>query len=316
VAGYILQRVALAVAQIVLVATLVFAFLHLLPGDPVLVIIGSERSVQPEQVAAVRHALGLDEPLPLQYGNWLGRLMRFDLGTSLVDGSPVQASIGDRLPRTLELVLGAAALAVVFAIPAGVLAALRRNRTLDWLLSGAAALGISLPVYVSGLLLVLVFGVFLRWLPTQGYVEFTDDPAGHLLRVILPAVVLAFGLGATVTRMTRSSLLEVLDQDYVRTARAKGVAEWQVISGHALRNALVPVITVLGIQVGTLVGGTVLVEYIFNWPGISTLLITAISRRDYPTVQGVVLVASASLIFINLGVDLLYGFLDPRIRRA
>jgi peptide/nickel transport system permease protein len=252
----------------------------------------------------------------VQYVTWLGRLLRLDLGSSLVDGSPVQTTIGDRLPRTLELVVAAAALSVVVAIPTGVLAAVRRNRAADWLVSTVAALGISVPAYVSGMLLVLAFGVLLRWLPTQGYAEFTEDPAGHLLHVLLPTVVLAFGLGATVTRMTRSSLLEVLDQDYVRTARAKGVLEWQVVYAHALRNALVPVITVLGIQVGTLIGGTVLVEYIFNWPGMSTLLITAISRRDYPTVQGVVMAASASLILINLGVDVVYGFLDPTIRRA
>ena len=186
----------------------------------------------------------------------------------------------------------------------------------DLLLSGTAALGTSLPVYVTGLLLVLVFGVTLRWLPTQGYVEFTDDPRDHLLHLLLPAVVLAFGLAATVTRMTRSSLLEVLTVDYVRTARAKGLHERRVVYGHALRNALVPVVTMVGIQIGSLIGGAVLVEYIFNWPGLSTLLITAIGRRDYPTVQGVVLVASGFLILINLGVDLLYGVLDPRIRRA
>jgi peptide/nickel transport system permease protein len=316
VISYLARRVLVAFVQVIVVATLVFAFLHLLPGDPVMVILGSERSVQPEQVAAVRHTLGLDQPLPLQYVNWLQQLGHLDLGTSLVDDSPVQASIGERFPRTLELVIAAAVLAVLVAIPMGVVAALRRNRPPDLLLSGVSAFGISLPVYVTGLLLVLLFGVMLRWLPTQGYVEFSDDPVDHLLHLIMPAVVLAFGLAATVTRMTRSSLLEVLGQDYVRTARGKGVQERGVVYGHALRNALVPVVTVVGIQIGSLIGGAVLVEYIFNWPGMSTLLITAISRRDYPTVQGVVLVASAFLILVNLAVDLLYGFLDPRIRHA
>jgi ABC-type dipeptide/oligopeptide/nickel transport system permease component len=316
VIGYLAQRVVVAFVQILVAVTLVFAFLHLLPGDPVLIILGSERSVEPEQIAAVRHTLGLDQPVPVQYANWLQQLVRLELGTSLVDNSPVRATIGERFPRTLELVMASTLLAVVVAVPMGVVAALRRNRAPDLLLSGASALGISLPVYVTGLLLVLFFGVVLRWLPTQGYVEFSDDPIDHLLHLALPAVVLAFGLAATVTRMTRSSLLEVLGQDYVRTARAKGVHEQRVVYGHALRNALIPVVTVIGIQVGALIGGAVLVEYIFNWPGMSTLLITAISRRDYPTVQGVVLVASAFLIFVNLGVDLLYGFLDPRIRRS
>jgi peptide/nickel transport system permease protein len=316
VIAYLMRRVVVAMVQVLVAVTLVFAFLHLLPGDPVMIILGSERSVQPEQLAAVRHTLGLDRPVPVQYANWLLQLVRLELGTSLVDNSPVRATIGERFPRTLELVVAATLLAVVVAVPMGVVAALRRNRAPDLLLSGASALGISLPVYVTGLLLVLFFGVVLRWLPTQGYVEFSDDPVDHLLHLALPAVVLALGLAATVTRMTRSSLLEVLGQDYVRTARAKGVREGAVVYGHALRNALIPVVTVVGIQVGALIGGAVLVEYIFNWPGMSTLLITAISRRDYPTVQGVVLVASAFLIFVNLGVDLLYGFLDPRIRRS
>ncbi len=310
------QRLGLALLQIVLVATLVFAFLRVLPGDPVLVILGSERSPEPAQVEAVRRELGLDRPVPEQYVAWLARLVRLDLGNSLVDGQPVQRSIAERLPRTLELVVVATLLATLVAIPLGVAAALTRNRAPDWLLSGLAALGISVPVFVTGTLLVLLFGVVLRWLPTQGYVDPFESPGGHLQRLVMPALVLAFGLGATITRMTRSSVLEVLYQDFVRTARAKGAAERQVIVRHVLRNSLVPVVTVIGIQVGTLIGGTVLVEYVFNWPGLSTLLVTAINRRDYPTVQGVVLVAATLLILINLAVDLLYGYLDPRIRYA
>ena len=278
--AYVTRRFGVAIVQILVVATLVFAFLHLMPGDPVMIILGSERSIEPEQVAAVRHSLGLDQPLPVQYVTWVQQSVRLDLGSSLVDNTPVQANIGERFPRSLELVFAATVLAVVVAIPMGVVAALQRNRAPDILLSGASALGISLPVYVTGLLLVLLFGVALRWLPTQGYVEFTEDPLDHALHLLMPAVVLAFGLAATVTRMTRSSLLEVLNQDYVRTARAKGVLERGVVYGHAVRNALVPVVTVVGVQIGALVGGAVLVEYIFNWPGISTLLITAIGRRD------------------------------------
>lgn len=294
--------------------TLVFTFLHVLPGDPVLVILGSERSPEPEQVEAVRHELGLDRPLGQQYLDWLGKFSRFDLGDSLVDQEPIARSVAERLPRTLELVLLATVLSVVVAVPMGVVAALKRNRAPDWILSTLAATGISMPVYVVATLLVLLFGIQLHWLPTGGYTALEDAPAKHALQVILPAITLAFGLGATIARMTRSAVLEVLHQDYVRTARAKGVAERKVIYRHALRNALIPVVTVIGVQVGTLIGGTVLVEYIFNWPGLSTLLITAISRRDYPMVQGVILVTSSLLILINLVVDLLYGLLDPRVR--
>jgi len=304
----------LAILQIFLVATLVFAFLRLLPGDPVLVILGGDRTPQPEQVEAVRRELGLDHSLPEQYASWMVRLVRLDLGRSLVDGEPVQRGIAERLPRTLELVFVAAGLATLVAIPMGVVAALSRNRAPDWLLSATATLGISVPGYVTGMLLVLVFGVLLRWLPTQGYVDVLDSPPDHLLRLIMPAAVLAFGLGATITRMTRSSVLEVLHQDYVRTARAKGLGERTVLSRHVLRNSLISVVTIIGVQVGTLIGGTVIVEYIFNWPGLSTMLVTAINRRDYPTVQGVVLVSSTFLILMNLAVDLLYGYLDARIR--
>jgi len=264
VGRYVGQRLVLATVQILLVATLVFAFLRLLPGDPVLVILGSDRTPQPEQVAAVRHELGLDRSLPEQYLGWMARLVQLDLGRSLVDGEPVQRSIAERLPRTLELVFVATVLATLVAIPMGIAAAVTRNGTPDWLLSATAALGISVPGYVTGMLLVLVFGVTLRWLPTQGYVDPSDSPTGHLLRLVMPAAVLAFGLGATITRMTRSSVLEVLHQDYVRTARGKGFRESTILTRHVLRNSLISVVTIVGVQVGTLIGGTVIVEYIFT----------------------------------------------------
>jgi len=314
VGAYIVRRLGLAVLQIVLVATLVFAFLHLLPGDPVLVVLGSERSVTPEQVEAYRHELGLDRPLWEQYGRWIGGLARLDLGTSLVDKEPVIRSISARLPRTLELVGVASCLAVAVAIPMGVAAALRRGSTLDWLLTATAATGISVPVYVVGSLLVLLFSIKLGLLPAGGYTELAEDPHRHLLQLILPSVTLAFNMAATITRMTRSSLLEVLGQDYVRTARAKGLPERRVIYRHALRTSLIAVVTVIGVQVGSLIGGTVLVESIFNWPGLSTLLTNSIARRDYPMVQGIILVTATLMILINLTVDLLYGVLDPRIR--
>ena len=311
---FVVQRLALAVVLVFLVATVVFALIHLMPGDPVLVILGSERTPDPAVVEAVRAKLGLDQPLPAQYTRWLGNMARLDFGNSLVDDRPVWTTLAERLPRTLELVLLAITLATLIGIPMGVVAALRRNQAQDTLLSMLAAVGISAPVYVIGSLLVLLFGVTLRWLPVAGYVAFGVSPVQHIQRLILPVIALSLGPTAIITRLTRSSLLDVLGQDYIRTARAKGLRHQIVIYRHAVRAALIPVVTAIGLQMGTLIGGSVLVEYIFNWPGLSTLLVTAIGRRDYPTVQGVILVSSTLFILINMLVELMYGYLDPRIR--
>lgn len=311
---FLVQRLAIAVVLVLLVATVVFALIHLMPGDPVLVILGSERTPDPAVVEAVRAKLGLDQPLAVQYARWLGNLLRLDFGSSLVDNRPVWDTLAERLPRTLELVLLAVVLSCLVGIPMGVLAALRRNQAPDTVLSLLAAAGISTPVYVVGTLLVLLFGVTLRWLPVAGYVAFAESPAQHIQRLILPVIALSLGPTAIIMRLTRSSLLDVLGQDYVRTARAKGLHNQVVIYHHAVRAALIPVVTAIGLQMGILIGGSVLVEYIFNWPGLSTLLVTAIGRRDYPIVQGVILVSSSLFILINLVVELMYGYLDPRIR--
>lgn len=311
---FIIQRLGLAVLLVFLVATIVFALIHLMPGDPVMVILGSERTPDPAVVEAVRTRLGLDQPLPTQYMNWVSRIARLDFGSSLVDERSVWMTLAERLPRTMELVLLAITLATLVGVPMGLLAALKRNQVEDSLLSLLAAVGISAPVYVIGTLLVLLFGVTLRWLPVAGYVSFSDAPLQHIQRLILPVITLSLGPMAIITRMTRSSLLDVLGQDYVRTARAKGLRHEVVLYRHALRAALIPVVTAIGLQMGMLIGGSVLVEYIFNWPGLSTLLVTAISRRDYPIIQGVILVTSTLFILINTVVELLYGYLDPRIR--
>ncbi len=314
---YASRRVLIAVVLLWVIASLVFAFLHLLPGDPVLIILGSEGGSQapsPDQVVAVRHALGLDRPLPEQYGRWLAQLGRFDLGTSLYDSTSVTSDILGRLPTSLQLIAVAVALAVAGGIAIGIAAARRRGTWVDAALSGVLASGLSIPVFVVGTLMVLVFGVLLKWVPIGGYVPFTRDPAAYLRQLVLPAVTLAFSLLGIVGRITRGSVLEVMHQEYVRTARAKGLSEARVLTRHVLRTALIPIVTVIGVQFGILIGGTVLVEYVFNWPGISTLLFTAIQRRDYPTVQGVVLVTSALFILINMVVDLSYAALDPRIR--
>jgi peptide/nickel transport system permease protein len=313
---FLAKRFVFALIQVVLVGTVVFGLLHLLPGDPVLVILGSERTPDPETIEAVRAKLGLDRPLVVQYGDWISGLFTGDLGTSLSNNQPVWDRVMARLPRTIELVgaamLGASVLGILF----GMVAALNWNRLGDRLMSLLAVVGISTPVYVVGTLLVLFFAVQLRWLPNAGYTAPGENFSDFLRKLILPAVALSFGPLAIITRTTRSVLLEVRFQNYIRTARAKGLHEMVVVRRHMLRNALIPVVTIIGIQMGSLLGGTVIVEHIFNWPGLSTLLIQSIQRRDYPVVQGIVLVIAALFILINLFVDILYGFLDPRVRQA
>jgi len=280
----------------------------------VLVILGSERTPDPEVLEAVRARLGLDKPLGEQYVNWLADLVQGDLGLSLSNDQPVWDRISARLPRTLELVIGAMLLASTIGVFLGVTAALNWNTPRDSLVNIISAVGMSVPVYVVGTLLVLFFAVQLRWLPNAGYVSAQEDFGEFLRRLTLPMITLSLAPMAIITRTTRSSLLEVRFSDYVRTAYAKGLRSQTVVIRHMLRNAFIPVVTIIGIQMGALLGGTVIVEFIFNWPGLSTLLITSIQRRDYPVVQGIVLVIATLFILINLLVDLLYSWLDPRIR--
>ncbi len=311
--AYTLRRLAQAVALVLVVATLVALFIHLIPGDPVYVILG-ENNVTPERVAAVRAELGLDRPIPVQFAGWLGGVARGDFGDSLTSRRPIGGDLALRLPRTLELILVSTFLSVAVGIPAGIVAATSRNRPPDLLVSTLALVGVSAPVFVVGTLLLLVFGV--RWgiLPATGYVAFGEDPLRHVQHLILPSVTLATLETAVVLRMTRSSMLEVLSEDYVRTARAKGLGGRVILYGHALRNALIPVLTIIGVQIGSSLGGTVLVELIFNWPGLSSYLVTGITQRDYPVVQAVVLVIATLFILLNLLTDLVYAVVDPRIR--
>jgi len=311
---FLVRRVLISLLLVLLVETIVFSLVHLLPGDPVMIILGSERTPDPKVVEAVRVKLGLDQSLPTQYARWLAGLVQRDWGTSLVDGSPVWDTVTERLPRTLELVTVAMLLATLLGVPMGIVAALRWNRATDRVLSILGAVGISSPVYVVGTLLVLLFGVTWRLLPTAGYAPIDENWTEHVRRLTLPAITLALGPIAIITRMTRSSMLEVFHQDYVRTARAKGLQDRLVVTRHMLSNALIPIVTVIGLQMGTLIGGSVLVEYIFNWPGLSTLLVTALGRRDYPVVQGVILTSASLFIIFNMIVDMLYGVLDPRVR--
>jgi peptide/nickel transport system permease protein len=312
---YLFRRIGAAVVLLVVVATILFFSIHLLPGDPVLLILGGDAAQPtPEQIAMVRAKLGLDKPLWLQYLTWLQRVSRGDLGRSLVDDRPVARDLANRLPRTLQLVIPATLLATAAGIVLGMFAARRRGRLADPIASSTALMGFSMPVFVVGMLLVAVFSITLGWLPPTGYVPFGEDAAGFLRHLILPTIALSAAPMAITMRMTRSSFLEQSSLDYVRTARAKGLPEPMVAWRHVLRNALLPVVTVVGLQVGGMFAGAVLVEYIFSWPGLNTLLLNSISTRDYPIIQGVVLLAAVLFVFVNLVTDLCYALVNPRIR--
>lgn len=314
---WILRRAGISLALVWVVASIVFMALHLVPGDPAELLLSTGGvSPDPAAVAELRERLGLDLPLMTQYGSFLAGLLRGDLGSSLVDDYPVAQEIALRLPRTLELILAGTLLAVVFGMPAGTWAALHRGGTFDRISSGIAAFLLALPVFVVGTLLVLVFAQMLRIMPAGGYVPFAQSPGQHLLLLTLPAIAIGKGLAAVVFRMTRASVLDALSKDFVRTARAKGLSPRRILVHHVVRNALTPVLTVLALHMGSLLGGTVLVEYVFNWPGLSTPLLRAVEARDYPMVVGIVLVISALFLLINLLTDLLYAALDPRIRTA
>jgi len=313
--AYILRRTGLSLVLLFVVATILFFSIHLLPGDPVLLILGGD-AAQPtaEQIATVRAKLGLDRPLWAQYVTWLVRVIQGDLGRSLLDDRPVARDLTNRLPRTLQLVFPATFLATAMGVPLGMFAARRRGRLADPLASATALMGFSVPVFVVGMLLVALFSITLRWLPPAGYVPFGEDPAAFLRHLILPTLALAAAPMAITMRMTRSSFLEQASLDYVRTARAKGLPEPTVAWRHVLSNALLPVVTVVGLQIGGMFAGAVLVEYIFSWPGLNTLLLNSISTRDYPIIQGVVLLAAVLFVFVNLITDLCYALVNPRIR--
>jgi len=315
--AYVLRRLAISIGLIWTVATLIFLVLRMIPGDPAELLLSSGGvAPDPAQVLELRERLGLEAPILQQYASFIGQLLRLDLGTSLTDDYPVMDEIAKRLPRTIELILAATILAVAIGMPLGVVAALRRGSGMDRTLSAVASFNQSLPVFVTGTLLILVFAQQLRWVPAGGYVAFAQDPARHMTNLLMPAVTIAIGLSTVVFRMTRASVLETLDRDWVRTARAKGLAPRHVVRRHVLRNSLGPVVTVIGLQMGTLLGGTVLVEYVFNWPGLSGYLVRAVEQRNYPEVQGIVLVICALFVFLNLVVDLLYAVLDPRVRHG
>jgi peptide/nickel transport system permease protein len=314
---WFLRRVATCLVLAWAVSLVVFMTLHVVPGDPAeLLLATGGAAADPVAVKELRVRLGLERPLLEQYVAFLGGVVRGDLGTSLVDDYPVTKEIALRLPRTLELILAGTLIAVLFGLPAGTYAALHRGGLFDRIVSGAAALLLAVPVFVVGTLLVLLLAQTLKLMPAGGYVALAQDPAKHFTLLALPAVAIAKSLAAVVFRMTRASVLDALSRDFVRTARAKGLSPVRVLLHHVVRNALTPVLTVLGLHMGTLLGGTVLVEYVFNWPGLSTPLLRAVEARDYPMVVGIVLTISGLFLLINLIMDLLYAALDPRVRAA
>jgi peptide/nickel transport system permease protein len=262
----------------------------------------------------LRSDLGLDRPLHLQYLAWMGRLLQGDLGRSIRNQEPVIENVGRRIRPSLELAFLAMLVSVVIAFPLGIVSAARRNTPVDGAGTAFALFGICMPNFLLALLLIFLFGVTLRWLPISGYTDPLEEPIRGLRSLALPAITLGLALAAVITRTLRSSMLEALSEDYVRTARAKGLSEGRVIRGHVLKNALIPVVTVLGLQLGTLIGGAVITEYVFALPGVGRLVVDAVFARDYPLVQGVVLLIAVGFIVSNLLVDLLYGWIDPRIR--
>ncbi|TMH66903.1 MAG: ABC transporter permease subunit [Betaproteobacteria bacterium] len=333
--AFLLRRIVLIVPTFIGVTLLAFALIHLIPGDPVENISG-ERGMDPARRERLLHEFGLDKPLPVQYIEYVGQVLRGNLGTSLTTHEDVSTEFLTLFPATIELAFFALLFSVIVGLPAGIVAAIKRNTVADYAVMGVSLTGYSMPIFWWALLLILFFSVYLGWTPVSGRISVEYDvPAttGFMLidtlrsgdfgafrsalsHLILPSIALGTIPLAVIARMTRSSMLEVLREDYVRTARAKGLPRWQVIVVHALRNALIPVITVIGLQVGLLLSGAILTETIFSWPGVGNWLIHGVQSRDYPVVQGGILLIATIVITVNLIVDMLYGVINPRIRHA
>lgn len=311
---FIINRVLLMIPILLGVSLVTFIIVRSIPGDPVRVLIGFDQRATPEQIDNIRRAYGLDQSLPVQYLRWMGHVVQGDLGSSLRTTRPLTTELALRLPVTAELTLLAAFIGSIPAIILGVAAALKRNTRFDWLATAFTMVGISVPNFLLATVLVLIFSFNLRWLPPVGYTPFTEDPLENLRTMILPAISLALPFMAVLMRFTRSSVLEVVGQEYVRVARAKGLPQRQVLLRHILPNAGIPILTIAGVQVAALLGGTVIVEQIFGLPGVGRYIYEAIANRDYPVVQSVVLVMATIFVLVSLVVDVLYAFLDPRLR--
>ena len=310
--GYLIRRLLAAIPVMGVVAAFVFLLLRLTPGDPAAIIAGDKAT--PEQLERIRTSLGLNEPLLTQFVTWISKILHGDLGVSLISNVPVLSMIGQRLEPTISIALTTIILAIIVAVPLGVIAAWKHGTWIDRGVMGLSVLGFSVPVFVVGYVLVQLFAIDLRWLPVQGFRSITKGFGPFFERALLPTLALSFIYIALIARMTRASMLDVLGEDYVRTARAKGLGERAVLMKHALRNAAVPVITVIGTGFGLLISGVVVTESVFNLPGIGRLTVDAVLARDYPVIQGVILLTSGLYVAINLLIDVAYTFLDPRIR--
>ncbi|HEX3501722.1 MAG TPA: ABC transporter permease [Stellaceae bacterium] len=310
--GYILKRLLLAIPTLLAVLTIVFVLARVLPGDPAQTILGDQASQ--EALENMRHRLGVDKPIGAQYVDFLLNAVRGEWGNSLVTGKPVVEEVRNVLPYTIDLTVTSIVLGAVIGVPLGVWSALRRNSWVDYLARIGSLLGLSFPAFVSAILLLLAFAIQLRWFPVISAGRL-DDPLDRLRSLALPAVNLGIIMAAYVTRVTRSSMLEVLGEDYIRTARAKGVPTRAVIWRHAFRNGLIPVVTVVGLYLGILIGNSVLTEIVFNRPGLGKLIVSALNQRDYTVLQGMMVVYAFAIVLVNLLTDLTYGFIDPRVKR-
>lgn len=309
--SYILKRIFYFIPSLFLAALLIFSLVHLIPGDPALVMLGEGAS--PETVKALRETLGLDKPLPVQFALWIGKMIKGDLGVSIHTKVSVVQSIQERFPVTLTLTTLAMLFSLLLSLPSGTLAAVYQNTSKDYLFMLASILGVSIPGFWLGLMSLLIFSVSLGWFPSTGFVPFWEDFWEGLRYMVLPSITLGLHMAAVISRMTRSSMLEVLRLEYITHARAKGLTEWIVIAKHALKNAFGPTLTTIGLQFGVLLGGAVVTETVFSLPGLGKYLVLSIYARDYPVVQGCILFIALVYMVINLIVDILYVYFDPRI---
>lgn len=311
---YLIRRLIMMVPVIVLVSMIAFSIILLLPGDPAMAILGPERARDTQVYQALRQELGLDKSIPMQYLTWAGKILTGDLGTSARNQQPVTVLLAQSIGPTVQLALTAMVIALLIAVPVGIISAIKPGSWADIVGTVFALSGVAIPNFILGILLILLFSLTWRMLPAGGYVPLTADPLESLKLIALPAFALGTGLSAVLMRQIRSAMLEVMNQDYVTTARSKGIAERKVVIRHALVNALIPVITVVGVQIGRLMGGTVVIETIFSVPGMGKLAVSSIFFRDFPVVQAVVLILGTAVLFSNLIADLLYGIVDPRVR--
>jgi peptide/nickel transport system permease protein len=315
VSRYLFSRLIQALLVFWIVSLMVFFAVRVIPQDPIYALIGNDaEGFTPEQVANLRHEFGLDRPMPLQYLSWFGGVLKGDWGDSFRNKLPVMDLIKQRIPYTLELAVAAMAISLVIGISAGVVAALKRNSIWDIMATSGAMFGVAVPEFWLALMMILFFGVKLGWLPVFGAALIWEDPVAGFRHLVLPALALGIGGAATLMRQSRSSMLETMGEDYIRTARSKGVRERWVVVIHALRNSLLPVVTILGLRIGRILGGAVIIETMFSWPGVGQLAVSSLQRADYPVIMAVVMISSAAVIIANLLTDIAYSYIDPRIR--